>query len=237
VGKEVDAMSMVDTRPAVKAPGTMTGRVAALAGAVSFALILISATVLSNAPSATASGQKILSYLALHHGRLQVGAVLTALAMATALVWAAGLSRALRKAEGRTPGLALAAFGGAVLTAASTVTWALIEGTLATRFGDLGPAGPRVLWTMFLLNVGAMLVGLLVIIGATTIVCLRARLFPRWFAVASTVLALISVVGVFTIGYTAPGIQVVAAIAAILDGVWILMVSIYFWRDPALTVP
>ena len=95
-------MSMVDTRPAVRALGTMTGRLAAIAGAVSFALILIGATMLSNAPSATASGQKTLSYLALHHGRLQLGAVLTALAMATALAWATGLSRALRKAEGGT---------------------------------------------------------------------------------------------------------------------------------------
>ena len=230
-------MSMVDTRPAVRAPGTMPGRLAALAGAVSFVLILISATMLSNAPSAAASGQKILSYLALHHGRLQLAAVLTALAMATALVWAAGLSRALRKAEGRTTGLALAAFGGGVLTAASTVTWALIEGTMATRFTDLGPAGARVVWTMFLLNVGAMLVGLLVVIGATAIVCLRAHLFPRWFAAASAVLALVSVAGACTIGYTAAGIQVVAGLAIILDGVWILMVSIYLWRDPALTVP
>ncbi len=98
-------MSMVDTRQTARAPGTpgtMSGRLAALAGAVSFVLILISATMLSNAPSATDSGQKILSYLALHHGRLQLGAVLTALAMATALVWAAGLFRALRKAEGGT---------------------------------------------------------------------------------------------------------------------------------------
>jgi hypothetical protein len=233
-------MSIVDTRQAARAPGTpgtMSGRFAALAGAVSFVLILISATMLSNAPSATDSGQKILSYLALYHGRLQLGAVLAALAMATALVWAAGLFRALRKIEGGTPGLALAAFGGVVLAAASMVTWALIEGTMATRFSDLGPAGARVLWTMFLLNFGAILVGLLVVIGATAIVCLRAHLFPRWFAVASIVLALVSVAGACTIGYTAPGIQVVAAIAAILDGVWILMVSIYFWRDPALTVP
>lgn len=65
-------MPIVDSRPAVRAPGTMPGRVAALAGAVSFVLILISATMLSNSPSATASGQKILSYLALHHGRLQI---------------------------------------------------------------------------------------------------------------------------------------------------------------------
>ncbi len=228
---------MLDTRQAVRAPRTIAGRLAALAGAVSFVLILISAILRGNTPSATDSAQKIFSYLALHHGQLQLGAVLAALAMSTALVWAAGLYRALRKAESGTPGLAVAAFGGGVLTAASMLTLALIEGTMATRFHDLGPAGSRVFWTMFLLSTGAVLVGLLAVIGATAIICLRARLFPRWFAVASTVLALASLIGACTIGYTTVGIQVAAGLAIILDGVWILMVSVYLWRDPALTAP
>jgi hypothetical protein len=228
---------MLDTRQAVRAAGTFSGRLAALAGAASFVLILISAILRSNEPSATDSAQKIFSYLALHYGQLQLGAVLAALAMSAALVWAAGLYRALRKAEGGTPGLALAAFGGGVLTAASTVMLALIEGTMATRFHDLGPAGSRVFWTMFLLSTGAVLVGLLVVIGATAAVGLRAHLFPRWFAVASTVLALASLIGACTIGYTTVGIQVAAGLAVVFDGVWILMVSIYLWRDPALTAP
>jgi hypothetical protein len=132
---------MLDTRQAVRAPSTASGRLAALAGAVSFVLILLSAILRGNAPSTADSAQKIFSYLALHHGQLQLGAVLGALAMSTALVWAAGLYRALRKAEGRAPVLAVAAFGGGVLTAASMLTLSLIEGTMATRFHDLGPQG------------------------------------------------------------------------------------------------
>ncbi len=234
-------MSMVDTRQAAKAPGTpgtMSGRVAALAGAVFFVLLAISASVLTNVPNPFSdSGQEILSYVARHQGQLQLSAVLMALAMSAVLVWAAGLYRALRKAEGGSPGLAMAAFGGAALTAASTVTYALIEGITVTRFSALGPAGVLVLWTMLRLNLGAILLGLLVVTGATAVVCLRAHLFPRWFAVASIVLALISAIGACTIGYTPVGIQIVAAFALILDCVWILMVSIYFWRDPALTAP
>ena len=234
-------MSMVDTRQASKAPGTpgtMSGRVAALAGAISFVLIAISSSALNPIPNPiTASGQKILSYLALHHGQLQLSAALTALAVSTELVWAAGLYRALRRAEGGTPGLAMAAFGGAVLTLASTLALAVIEGTVATRFHDLGPAGARVFWTMLLLTAGAGLVGMFVLIGATAIVSLRAHLFPRWFAVASTVLALASAVGACIIGYTPVGILVVFGLASTFDGLWILMVSIYFWRDPALTAP
>jgi hypothetical protein len=190
-----------------------------------------------NAPSTADSAQKIFSYLALHHGQLQLGAVLGALAMSTALVWAAGLYRALRKAEGGAPVLAVAAFGGGVLTAASMLTLSLIGGTLATRFHDLGPAGARVFWTMFLLSTAGLLVGLIVVIGATAGVCLRARLFPRWFAVASIVLALASLIGACAIGYTTVGIQVTAGLAVVFDGVWILMVSMYLWRDPARTAP
>jgi hypothetical protein len=144
---------------------------------------------------------------------------------------------ALRRAEGGTPGLAMAAFGGAVLTAASTLALAVIEGTAAARFHDLGPAGARVLWTMHLLTAGGTFVGMFVLIGATAVVCLRAHLFPRWFAVASTVLALASAVGACIIGYTPVGILVVGSLASTSGALWILMVSIYFWRDPALTAP
>ena len=44
-------------------------------------------------------------------------------------------------------------------------------------------------------------------------------------------------VGACTIGYTTTGIQIVAGLAALLDGLWILAVSIYLWRDPALALP
>lgn len=214
-------------RELVRAAGTSFGRSAALAGAAFFAVIsIITQILLLNSPNANDSSQKIFSYLALHHGQLQASAVLAGLAASTVLVWVSGLFRALRSVEGQTRGPAVAAFGGGVLTAASMVTLALIGGTTATRFNDLGPAGARVFWTMFLLSRGAILVGLLVVIGATAVVCLRAQLF-RWFAVASAVVALLSVVGVFTLGYTANGIQFVSSIAVIIDGLWILTVSMY----------
>jgi hypothetical protein len=48
------------------------------------------------------------------------------------------------------------------------------------------------------------------------------------------VLALASLVGAFTIGYATVGIQVVAGIALVLDGVWILIISLMLWRHPAM---
>jgi len=234
-------MSMVDTRQAARAPvtpWTMSGRVAALAGVVSFVLMAISFDVLGYGPDPVTDSAR-RSSATWHFIMASFSSV------PRSRPWPCppcscgrpGCTRALRRAEGGTPGLALAAFGGAVLTAASNVALAVIAGTAAARFHDLGPAGARVSWTMLALTAGGTFVGMFVLIGATAIVCLRAHLFPRWFAVASTVLALASAVGACSIGYIPAAILVVGNFAFALDAVWILMVSVYFWRDPALTAP
>jgi hypothetical protein len=90
---------------------------------------------------------------------------------------------------------------------------------------------------MCLMSYGAILLGLLLLIGATAVVSLETKLFPRWFGLASVVLALVSIVGAFAIGYATTGILVTAGIALILDPVWILAVSFFLWRDPQLALP
>jgi hypothetical protein len=158
-------------------PEAVSVRLAAVAGAIFFALMVVQANLRSGAPSATDSAGKIFDFVADHADRLQMGAVLLGLAMSAALVWLSGLFRALRRAEGGAPGFAVAALAGGVLAAASAVIGALVEGTMAIRIDDLGPEGARVWWTMFLLSTGATLLGLFVLIGATAIVSLRTPLF------------------------------------------------------------
>jgi hypothetical protein len=195
------------------------------------------ASLTSGTPSITDSGQDTFNYLSAHDGRLQLAAVLLGLAMPAALLAVSGLFRALREAEGGRPGLAIAALGGGVLAAASTVTGALIMGVTATRIAEIGPANAHLWWTMFMMSLGAILLGLLLLIGATAVVSLETELFPRWFGAASIVLALVSIVGAFTIGYATTGIMVTAGIALILDSVWIFLVSFFLWRDPKLALP
>lgn len=215
-------------------PGTGWVRTSALAGALFFVLIVVQSMLRSGAPSASASGQEIIDYVAGHQGRLQLGAALLGLAMAAVLFWLPGLYHALRRAEGTSSGFAVAAVAGGALAAAGGAVTALIQGTIAARIGELDDAGVRVWWTMWLLTIGAIVSGLLVSIGVTAIISLRQRLFARWFTTASVLLALMSVVGVFTLGYAGVAVQTVAAIAVLLDSVWILVVSIFLWRDPSL---
>lgn len=227
----------MDSRQAVRVPGATSVRLAGLAGVIFFVLIVIAASFRSGAPTAADTGKEVLDWVTKHHGRMQLGAVLVGLGMAAVLVWLAGLFRALRRVEGGTPGLAVAALGGGILAAAATVMGALIEGVTATRIADLGTSGARVFWTAFLLSLGTTLLGLFVLIGATAVICLRTQLFARWFGGASVALAIVSAAGACTIGYTSDGIQVVAGIAVLLDSVWILLVGLFLLREPGLALP
>jgi len=226
----------LERRPAAHVPGTLSVRLAALGGAVFFALFLAFGILTRGTPSITDSGRDTYNYLSAHDGRLQLAAVLFGLAMPAALLAVSGLFRALREAEGGKAGLAIAALGGGVLAAASTVTGALIMGVTATRIAEIGPANAHLWWTMCLMSFGAILLGLLLLIGATAVVSLETELFPRWFGVASVVLALVSIVGAFAIGYAGTGILAAAGIALILDSVWIFLVSFFLWRDPELAL-
>jgi hypothetical protein len=210
---------------------------AALGGAVFFALILAFGILTSGVPNAADSKQETFDYVSAHDGRLQLAAVLLGLAMPAALVFLSGLFRTLREAEGGSAALAVAALGGGALAAASTVIGALTLGATAARIADIGAAGARIWWTVFLMSFGATLLGLLLMLGATAVVSFESRLFARWFGPASVVLALVSIVGAFTIGYPTTGIQATAGIAVILDSVWIFVVSFFIWRDPEVALP
>jgi hypothetical protein len=208
----------------------------ALAGAIFFVLVVVQATLRSGTPSATDSGQGIVDYVTEHQGELQLGAALLGLAMAAALAWIPGLYATLRRAEGAKSGLAIAAVAGGAVAAASGAMTALIQGTIAVQIGDLDAASVQVWWTMWLLSIGAIVLGLVVSIGVTAIISLQQHLFARWFGMASVLLVLLSLIGAFTLGYAGAGVQTVAGIAVLLDSVWILLVSIFLWRDPSLAI-
>ena len=221
-------------RPAERRRTTESLRLPAVAGAVFFALMIVYAQLRTGAPAATDPARDVVSYVGRHQDELQLGAVALGLAMPAVLVWLAGLVQALRRVEGEHAIATLTALGGGILAAASTVTTALIQGTTAVRFVDLGASGTRAGWTMVLLSTGATLLGLTLVIGATAAVSLRTRLFARWFTIASGVLVLLSLIGAFTIGYGSEAIGIVAGVAVVLDSVWILLVSVLMWRASAV---
>ena len=89
----------VERSPAIHVPGSVSVRLAAVGGAVFFALFLAFGILTRGTPSITDSSQDTYDYLSAHDGRLQLAAVSLGLAMPAALLAVSGLFRALRKAE------------------------------------------------------------------------------------------------------------------------------------------
>jgi hypothetical protein len=224
------------TAPTPTQEGTAWVRVTAVGGVVFFALVVCFGLLSSNTPAATDPRDEVFRNIADHQDRLQLAAVAYGLAMPAALLFLCGLFAALRKAEGRAR-IAVAVLSGGILAAAASVSAAWVLGVLATRLGDLGLGLTRVLWTMVLLSVGATLLGHTLMLGGTAAVAMRRPVLPRWLASAAAVLAVASVVGAFTIGYVAAGIQVVAGVTLVLNSAWMLAVSIHLWRHPDVAVP
>ncbi len=223
---------------AVGMPGqqvpTAWGRVTALGALASFGLLAAFAALTSDSPAPTDTRHEFFDYVAARHDRLQWAAALYGLAMPAALLFLSGLFAALREAEGGRARLAVAAMAGGILAAAATLTGALVLGTIATRYPDLGPDGTRVWWTVWQLSFGAILSGQVLMIGSTAAIGRRGGLFSRWFIVTSVVLVLLSVVGVFALGFINVGIQVVGAVTVVLNAVWMLLVGVRLLRRPEL---
>jgi len=211
-------------------------RLTALAGLAFFILIIVQGPVLSPNLNVTDSAQKIFNSIRDHQSNIKASAALYGLAMSAVLIWAAGLFRVLRKAEGGAAGLAAAALGGVALAAAMTVAAAALEATTALRIHDLGPGGARFYFTLSQFTQAGILFGLVVVVGTTALISLRTGLIGRWFGLVSVVLAVVSVVGAFGLAYASDTMQAVTAVGLTLDTLWILVVSIYVWRKPELAI-
>jgi hypothetical protein len=212
-------------------------RLAALAGLAFFILIIVQGPVLgANTPNVSDSTTKIFNFYKNHQRDLKAAAVVYGLAMSAVLVWVSGAWRALRKAEGGAPGLAVTALGGVVLAAAMSVSAAALEATTALRVHDLGPSGTRFFFTLDQFTQAGILFGLLVLIAATTTISLQTGLFGRWFNLVSVVLILLSIAGAFGIAYASNTVQNLTGVALGLDSLWILVVSIHLWRKPELAI-
>jgi uncharacterized protein DUF4386 len=212
-------------------------RLTALAGLLFVVLIIVQGPVLTPSLKLTDSAHKIFNSIQSHQSNIKASAGLYGLAMSAVLIWAAGLFRVLRKAEGGAAGLAAAAVGGISLAAAATVVAAATEAATALRIKDLGPGGARFYFTLSQFTQGGILFGLLVVVGAAGLVSLRTGLIGRWFGIVSVVLAVVSVVGAAGVAYASDGIQIVTAIALSLDTLWVLVISFYLWREPELAIP
>ena len=208
-------------------------RLCALAGLAFFVLIIVAGPILQGgAPSLTDTSAKMYHYLATHQSKLKASAALFGFAMAAVLVWLAAHYSSLRKAEGGHAGFAPAALAGGILATAATVAASAVLGVTALRIHDLTQAQGRFFFTLYQFMSGGLLAGLAILVGASAVVFLGDRMYARWFAWVSGLLAVLDLVAVLGVAYANGAVQALVAIGATLTTLWILVIAVLLWRDP-----
>lgn len=179
-------------------------RIASAAG-VLFATLLLAGLVVQDLAAGGVedeSRQEVVARYADGGNELlaHVGALLVGLAVVCGLPFLAGLRAATRQAEVAPEVLSNAAFAGGVVlmvfaAAASAVTVAAFSSADFYEAYEVDPDVVLLMETLSFSALGFALVGGAVLVGATSLLSLRTRLFPRWLAIAGLPLAVVLAFG------------------------------------------
>ncbi len=205
-------------------------RYGALGGVLFVILILVSGLMTGSPPDLDASAKEITKWINDHGSDIRVSAYIGTLAIVPALWWLGSLWRALRRAEGGQPRLAVGAalgllFGGAMVTI-STVLWA----ALSLRITGMTGAEIRFVYLLSQFFTMAGGVGIAVLVGAVGAVILRSGVFPRWLGLVSAVLAVAWLVATFGITSDKNTFLAVGFVSYLVWSLWLLVLSILMYK-------
>jgi hypothetical protein len=176
-------------------------RLAAATGIVFVALQLATIPLMGDSPDFDAGPREIRKYLVDDGGGLLWATTLNALS-AFFFVWFLGSLRAvLRVAEGGQGRLSAVAFGAGLVTIALAVSASIPITALAWEDTAARVEGGVLLtgWNFFFLAfvpLGA--IGAAFVLAVTTLI-FRTRLFPMWVGAFGVIVALVQLIGVFTL--------------------------------------
>ena len=213
-------------------------RVVAASGAIA-ALLFLAAFGLS--PGSTldsgSSGVQIARYATVHRSQILAGDLLIALGLPVLMIFAAGLYRIVRRAEGEDGWLAMAALASAVAGAgifgASTAVFMAVAYRPAAD-----PAVVRALWDvgwMAYNSAGFAFSAWIVLVTVSTLTC---RVLPSWTVWVGVPVAAINVVGPLAVKAGTGAFSPQGSFALIVGltfAVWVLAISFAAWRSGRAT--
>jgi hypothetical protein len=205
-------------------------RYAALGGGIAFVVLIVATIIFTGTPpKLDDSAQKFATYFKDHADDLKVAGYLGGLAFVPILCWLGSLWRALRRAEGGDPRLTVVATGGLLVGGSAVLVATTITSATAVSVKDLGGASKFfATLAQFLFAAGGF--GFAVLVGAVAVITIRYGAFPKWFGLASALLALGWVVsGVGSVS-TGDAWMVVTMAVATVWLVWVLTLSILMYQ-------
>ncbi|MGQ0802819.1 MAG: hypothetical protein ACT4PI_02980 [Actinomycetota bacterium] len=196
-------------------------RLAPLTGVLFVVFVFVSFAIQGDPPGADEGAGEIAEWYTDHEGQTIFAALLASLGAASLVFFAATVRRALRRTEQAMGVLSMAAFGGGVVAATGVATDSALRFTLADSADEIRPVAVQALhafWEGFFFP---MVVGVGVLVLATSLAALKTQVIPVW-------LAWIGIL-IFVVFFTPAGF-----IAFVVSALWILVVSVLLWRqEPA----
>jgi len=174
-------------------------RIAGAAGLTFGVLSIIGIASIGHFPKSTQAGSAFVSFLTDHRSSILTTNVLLSLANGALLVFFTYL-RALLSADGRSRTLPTLAFGASVLFCALGAAGAMLPASLAF-YGTAGidPTLVRLLVTVYFATNAFSALPVALAVGAVGLSSARSGILPRWFALASIVVAVLQLGATFTL--------------------------------------
>ena len=180
-------------------PSEVKDKAVAAVGGISVVAYLVAiALTPTPAPDSGSSGVELVRYATVHRSQLLASFLLFAVGLAVLMVFAAGLYRIIRRAEGKDGWLAMASVAsvvaGAGIFGAGTAMFMVVAYRPATD-----PAVARALWDAGWLAYNSAGLGFSAWIAIVSVATLRHRALPVWTAWLGVPVALIGFVGPFAV--------------------------------------
>ena len=212
-------------------------RIGFAAGIAWVVLLVIGNLVQTAPPNAGDSVQKVTSYFMDHRSAILLGQFLVGLGAIVFVFFLVALASYLRRADGTLRILPAAIVGAGVWTLAVGIVDGSITSALAYGVAkEGGPAVVHAFWRLFVVAATWRGYTVAALFAAIAAAALRTRAVPRWVGVTAAVLGLAQVVrplGLFASSGPLEPLGAFSTISFLLDGVWVLAVSILFLRRSA----
>ena len=186
----------------------------------------------AGSPNSASPGARIVHYATVHRGQLLASELLFALGVALLMVFAAGVYRIVRRAEGESGWLGIASLASVIAGAGIFGAGTALFMTVAYRPAT-DPAIARALWDAGWLAYNSAGFAFGAWIAVVVVAAFRHRVLPRWMAWIGVPIAVISLAGPLAVkagtGPFSPQGSF-AILVGIIFAVWLLTLSVAAWR-------
>lgn len=208
-------------------------RYALLGGPIFVVLGVVGAFVAGSPPAPDASPEKVLKFFTDHDSTIGFGSFIGILAALFLLFWAGSLWRAMSRAEGERPRLAIVAAMGLVFAGAMASAGGAVTAALALRSDTLSPDMAHVFWAFQGTLAASIYIGMAVQVAAVSALAWHSGFLPKWLAGLGAVIVVAALVSTLGVASDVTFFFALALVTFLVWDVWILLTTWKLWTASA----